>query len=82
MDNKYSFDEESKTISLKQGLNKRIQLLSALEIYTNNATSNKMEKDMLDMVISRRIGIDKDESLLKYFKLGIKVGIWGQLINY
>ena len=32
-----------------------------LDIYTNNITSNEMEKDMLDMVISRRIGIDKED---------------------
>jgi len=61
MNNKYSFDKESKTISLKQGLNKRTHLMIVLDIYTNNITSNEMEKDMLDMVISRRIGIDKED---------------------
>lgn len=61
MNNKYSFDKDSKTISLKQGLNKRMHLMIVLDIYTNNITSNEMEKDILDMVISRRIGIDKED---------------------
>lgn len=68
MDNKFSYDEKSKTISLKQGLNKRVHLLAALEVYTSNVTSNKMEKDVLDMVISRRIGIDKEDVSFDDFK--------------
>lgn len=68
MNNKYSFDEDSKTISLKQGLNKRVYLLSALDIYTKTIASNDMEKDMLDMVISRRIGLDKEDVSLNKFQ--------------
>ncbi|WP_301082359.1 hypothetical protein [Thomasclavelia cocleata] len=68
MSNKYSFDKDSKTISLKQGLNKRIHLMIALDIYTNNISSNDMEKEMLDMVISRRIGIDKDDVSFERFQ--------------
>lgn len=61
MNNKYSFDKDSKTISLKQGLNKRMHLMITLDIYTNNIASNDMEKEVLDMVISRIIGIDKED---------------------
>lgn len=61
MNNKYSFDRDSKTISLKQGLNKRMHLMITLDIYTNNIASNDMEKEVLDMVISRIIGIDKED---------------------
>ncbi len=68
MDNKYSYDQNTKTISLKQGLNKRIHLLSVLDVYTNNITCNEMEKDMLDMVISRRIGIDKEDVSFDRFR--------------
>ena len=72
MNNKYSFDEDNKTISLKQGLNKRIQLLTVLDIYTNSISSNDMEKSMLDMVISRRIGIDKEDVSFEKFQLWYK----------
>lgn len=72
MNNKYSFDENNKTISLKQGLNKRIQLLTILDIYTNSISSNDMEKSMLDMFILRRIGIDKEDVSFEKFQLWYK----------
>lgn len=59
MENKFSIDKENKTISLKKGLNKHIHLLSILDAYTTDVSSNDMEKNLLDFVICRRIGIDK-----------------------
>lgn len=72
MFDKISFNKDDNTFSLKKGLNKKTHLLLLLDTYTNNVSTNKMEKDMLDMVISRHLGIDKDgveyDSFNKWFK--------------
>ena len=61
MDDKFRLDKDNKIISLKKGLNKQIHLLSILDVYTDDISSNQMEKDLLNMVICRRIGIDKED---------------------
>ncbi len=61
MEKKVSFNKDDNVISLKKGLNKRIHLLLLLDTYTKNSSSNDMEKQLLDMTISRRIGIENKE---------------------
>ena len=61
MEDNFSFNKEDKIISLKTGLNKRTYLFLILDVYTNDVSSNDMEKELLNMVICHRLGIEKND---------------------
>lgn len=61
MEDKFSFDKDDKVISLQKGLNNRVHLLSVLNIYVKDNSSNDMEEELLEFVICRRLGIEKDD---------------------
>jgi len=72
LDSKFSYDEDDKTIYIKNGLNKQIKILSLLDVYVNNLSNNSFEKDLLKHVISKGIGIDDEfdekHSLIDWYK--------------
>ena len=72
LDCKYSYDKENKTINIKNGLSNQIKIMSLLEVYSSEISSNDLEKDLLKHVISKGIGIDDEfdekNSLLDWYK--------------
>lgn len=72
LDCKYSYDKENKTINIKNGLSNQIKIMSLLEVYSSEISSNDFEKDLLKHVISKGIGIDDEfdekNSLLDWYK--------------
>ena len=72
LDYKYSYDKVDKTINIKNGLSNQIKIMSLLEVYSSEISSNDFEKDLLKHVISKGIGIDDEfddkNSLLDWYK--------------
>lgn len=65
LDNKFVYDKDNKTINIKNGLNNQIKILSLLDIYCDEISSNTFEKELMKHVISKGIGIE-DEFNEKY----------------
>lgn len=57
---KYSFDSKSKTININKNINSKSKILSMLEIYSNELTSDSFNKDLIKYVICKGIGIEND----------------------
>ena len=72
LDSKFSYEKDNKTINIKNGLSSQIKILSLLDVYSNETTSNNFEKELLKHVISKGIGIedefDEKHSLLDWYK--------------
>ncbi len=72
LDHKFSYDKDNKTINIKNGLGNQIKILSLLEVYSSEISSNDFEKDLLKHVISKGIGIedefDDKNSLFDWYK--------------
>jgi len=72
LDTKFSYDKDNKTINIKNGLNSQIKILSLLDVYSTELSSNTFEKELLKHVISKGIGIDDDfsekHSIIDWYK--------------
>lgn len=60
LDKKYSYDKNSKTINVKNGLNNYIKMKCILDVYSSDVTSNDFDKNLLNYAINKSIGIDDE----------------------
>lgn len=72
LDTKFTYDKETKTINIKNGLNCQMKMMCLLDVYSSDLTSSEFEKKLFNYVIHKHIGFDDDftenNSLLEWYK--------------
>ena len=72
IDDKFSYNKTSKTISIKNGLNCRTKMSCMLDVYSSDITNNDFDKRLFNYAINRSIGIDDkfmdNTSIIEWYK--------------